>query len=213
VRTLAELDLLIGKTLAYAAKDYGQTAVLASGSAFLADNDAFHAAFPAGWDVARADSDEAGVDAARDTLLATLDDGVALASYVGHSGPIAWSFEGLFGADDAAALTNHGRPSVVSQWGCWNSYYVAPAYNTLAHKFLLSGDQGAAATLGAVALSYDTSERQLGALLIPKLLDPGVTIGIALQEAKAELAATHPDLADVLLGWTILGDPAIVVEQ
>ena len=33
-----------------------------------------------------------------------------------------------------------------------------------------------------------------------------------MQDAKVELAKTHPELLDVLLGWTLMGDPALVVE-
>ena len=41
------------------------------------------------------------------------------------------------------------------------------------------------------------------------LVTPGVTIGQALQDAKSELAQTHPDLVDVMLGWSLMGDPAM----
>jgi len=33
-----------------------------------------------------------------------------------------------------------------------------------------------------------------------------------LQDAKHELAQTHPELLDVLLGWSLMGDPALMVE-
>ena len=103
---------------------------------------------------------------------------------------------------------------VVTQWGCWNNYYVAPNYNTLAHGFLVSGEQGAAAVLGATSLSYSTSEERLGAELMPLLLTPNVTIGEAVQQAKANLAAAgQSDLDDVILGWTLLGDPALVISD
>jgi hypothetical protein len=46
---------------------------------------------------------------------------------------------------------------------------------------------------------------------MPRMVEPGVTIGQALQNAKAELAQTHPELLDVLLGWTLMGDPALTV--
>jgi hypothetical protein len=34
-------------------------------------------------------------------------------------------------------------------------------------------------------------------------------IGQALQDAKRELSQTHPELLDVLLGWSLMGDPAL----
>ena len=42
---------------------------------------------------------------------------------------------------------------------------------------------------------------------------PEVRMAEAVLAAKRELARTNPDLADVLLGWTVLGDPAVQVER
>ena len=115
-------------------------------------------------------------------------------------------------SSDAAALTNAGRPSAVVQWGCWNTYYVDPANNTLAHKFLLSGDRGAAAVMGATTLSFANNERQLGNLMMGRLAQSGMTIGDAMLAAKADLARSRANMLDVLLGWTIMGDPTLVVQ-
>jgi hypothetical protein len=82
----------------------------------------------------------------------------------------------------------------------------------MAHKFLASGDQGAAAVLGATTLTLSSSERMLGQLTIPRIVQPGVAIGDAIQAAKEEMAASRPDLVDVLHGWVLLGDPALVVQ-
>lgn len=212
VRTTAELELLINKTLAYEAKGYSRRAVLAADKGFRSDSESFARRLGEEWTLERAYLDDLSLDDARDALLGAMDGGVALASYVGHSGPASWTFAGLFSAKDAAALNNYGRPMIVTQWGCWNTYYVQPSYNTLAHKFLLSGEQGAAAVLGATTISMDSSERLLGERMMPRLVMPGKTIGAAMLEAKQLLAVLHPHMTDVQLGWTILGDPALVVE-
>ncbi len=96
---------------------------------------------------------------------------------------------------------------VVTQWGCFNTYYVGGAFTSLGDNFLLRPNIGAAAVTGATTITDAHSERELGKLLMPKLVQPGVSIGEAMQEAKVELAAKHQDMVDVLLGWTILGDP------
>ena len=88
------------------------------------------------------------------------------------------------------------------QWGCWNNYYVDPVNNNLVQSFLFSGDRGAAATLGALTLVDSRSEALLGQLLMPRLVTPGMTMGQAVLDAKQELALTHADLLDILLGWT-----------
>jgi hypothetical protein len=124
-----------------------------------------------------------------------------------------WSYHGLFNANDAAALTNTGRPSAVVQWGCWNTYYVSPTFNTMGHKLMLSGDRGAAVVLGASTLTFTESDVALGEKFLSQLTEPGLTIGAALVQAKHELAAEHPEMIDVILGFTILGDPAMMVER
>ena len=109
-------------------------------------------------------------------------------------------------------MTNAGKPFVAVQWGCWNTYYVDPVNNYLVQKLMFSGDRGAAAVLGASTLTDSGSEELLGELLTPRMVTAGMTIGQALQDAKHELAQTHPELSDVLLGWSLMGDPALVIE-
>jgi hypothetical protein len=218
VRTSAELDTLVAKTLAYNSKDYGRTALLAADkldlqASFTGISDGFLAQLPEGWTSQRAYLDQLPLADARAAVQDRINAGVALTSYVGHSSYTDWSFSGLFKVADARALTNAGRPTVVVQWGCWNSYYVLPNYNTLGHQLLVAGDRGAAAVLGAATLTETTSDRALGDLVTPYLAQPGMSIGQALYLAKAQLGITQPDRVDVLLGWTLLGDPTLMVDR
>ena len=100
--------------------------------------------------------------------------------YFGHSSYNVWSFSILFASPHAMQLQNAGRPAVVAQWGCWNTYYVSPRFETLGHKLLLSGDQGAAAVLGSATLSDAESQGILAQIVTPLLVTPGVTIGDAM---------------------------------
>ncbi|NOT57514.1 MAG: hypothetical protein HOP18_23155 [Deltaproteobacteria bacterium] len=212
VRTETELTSVIAKTLAYPSAGHGRTALFAADASFATDSDQAIAQLPPLWNVTRAYLDDSDLNQARTMLLNTMDRGVALASYVGHSGLTVWSFDGLFSTGDAATLMNAGRPMVVTQWGCWNTYYVEPHYNTLAHHLLLSGDRGAAAVLGASTLTEIATEKALANRLMGLLVQPGQTLGMAVQLAKKELAAQQPHARDVLLGWTLLGDPTLVIE-
>ncbi len=109
-------------------------------------------------------------------------------------------------------MTNE-EPTVVTQWGCFNADYVDPAYDTMAHMFLLSSDtSGAAAVTGSTTVAFSGHERALGNLMMSRLVEPGKAIGTAMLEAKQELGATHPEMLDVLLGWTLLGDPSVVIQ-
>ncbi len=216
VRTAAELASIVDKTLAYPGPGTEQSALFVAdaaepGTSYRAISDLRIAQLPVEWSVETAYPDDLGVAGARQVLLEALNRGVALSHFFGHSGPTVWTFDGLFDANDATALLNAGRPSVSIQWGCWNTYYVSPTVDTLAHKLLLSGDRGAAAVLGAATLTEVSSDKLLGGLLMPWLMTPGTTIGEAMVQAKQELARTRPDLTDVILGWTLLGDPGLVL--
>jgi hypothetical protein len=215
VRSTAELALVVDKTLLFGTGSYTYDAVFAADAGFGAHGEHFINSLPKGWSVERAYLDHGGVGAARSTLLNALNQGSRLASYVGHSSAWDWTWQKLFRYNDPANLTNVGLPSLVTQWGCNTTYFVEPAYNTMAHTFMLAnspaGPTGAAAVLGASGFTLADAERDLGVLLMPKLVEPGKTVGQALLEAKQELALTHPEYTDVLLGYIILGDAALVL--
>lgn len=216
VRTVAELEAVIAKSLAFAGRRDPPTALLAAdradgGYSFAAASDAIRAALPAGWTASTAYVDALGAEGARRAVIDGLGAGPLLANWFGHSSYGLWSFDGVLRTADARALTNAGRPFVVTQWGCWNTYHVLPGYDTLGHALLLSADRGAAAVIGPSALSDADADRRLGQLLLPRLTRRGTTLGEALNEAKRELAKTHPGARDVLLGTTLLGDPTLTL--
>ncbi len=219
VRTAAELQAVVEKTLEYGDAGYAQSTVMAadafdvgSGVSFSAGSEEMLSQLPPSWPAERAYIDELGVAGAHDFLIQQINAGVGLTNYFGHSGLGVWSFHRLFDLADAAALENSGRPTVVTQWGCWNTYYVSPVYETLAEGLLLAADRGAAAVLGNTALTETSSELALGSRLFAQLALPGQTLGDSLQAAKQDLAAAHPELIDVLLGFTLLGDPTLVLQ-
>ena len=147
---------------------------------------------------------------ARAVLLARVNANDRLIHYFGHSGPTTWSYPapGILSASDiySGALGN-SQPNILVQWGCWNSYHVIPQYNTLAHAWLL-GPNGAQAVIGAAALT-DAANDALLAKAFGSALLSSPTIGEALMQAKRQLGTTRPSAMDVLLGTTLLGDPAL----
>lgn len=209
VRTPEELELMIGKTLAYAPGGKALFAADAKDGAisFAEISDKLSHALD-GMSIEPVYVDDLGLDASRAKLLAALDSGVGLTHYFGHSAPSAWTFSGLLGTADAEALQNHGRPTVALQWGCWSGYHSVPRSNTLSHALLLSGTQGAAAVLGASGLTEVASDQALAEAVYRRLAVPGTRLGDALQGAKEELSSSY---RDVQLGMTLLGDPALVV--
>jgi len=47
--------------------------------------------------------------------------------------------------------------------------------------------------------------------VIQNAVQPGMTARRANQSAKVELAQIHPGMVEVILGWTLLGDPALIL--
>ncbi len=228
VRSSDELRSVVDKTLSYTYNDYANSSVFAADAfdagqqySFKSDAETMIQNLPAAWanNVQKAYVDDLGTEDARDVIIDSINgqlgegNGVALVSYVGHSGPSDWSFQGLFGENEARSLQNYGRPTVVTQWGCWNTYYVAPSEDTMGHAFMLGGDGGAAAVLGASTLTQAVSERKMALELYSRMLTPGVTLGQAVLEAKKAFAINNPHARDVILGWTLLGDPALMIES
>ncbi|MGB5294524.1 MAG: C25 family cysteine peptidase, partial [Thermoanaerobaculia bacterium] len=219
VRTTAELEAILDRTLRYADIDYLRTAVFSAdaydvtaGYSISAASEEMLGYLPGTWQAERVYLDELYLEEARQLLIDEINYGVALTSYFGHSGPSVWSFDGLFDSSDADALENFGRPTVITQWGCWNTYHVMPTYDTLGHRLLLNDGRGAAAVLGAATLTEALSEQKLGRRLFAQIGSQRQRLGKALIDAKKDLALTDPERLDVLLGWTLLGDPTLVVE-
>lgn len=216
VRTLEELSYMINKTLHFKDAQHSFDSLFVAGSdensiSFTGFSDYLQTFLPAEWGRNRAYIDDLGVANTRDKLTQTLNQGLAFLNFFGHSGPTVWTFENLFSADQAGQLQNYQAPALVTQWGCWNTYFVAPAYNTMAHKFLLSGNQGAAAVIGASTLTSVSSEKPFAPKFFQQLFQPGQTLGEALLRAKQETMDSYPDLKDIYLGIHLLGDPAMVL--
>lgn len=154
--------------------------------------------------------DEQGLAAARSQLLAAMNDGTTLVSFVGHSAMGQWDFTPLFRWQDVASLTNTGRPNMVVQWGCWNAYYVEPNIESLAARLLRAPGVGSAAAIGATTLTSDESHQALGTLFFAQVNGAGGarTVGEAFRNAKKRLLASGT-AKDAILGMALLGDPAM----
>jgi hypothetical protein len=211
VRTPEELDNVISKTLAYENKNYARSAVFAADSSFANASDTLVAKLSADWTPTRAYIDSLGVTAAHNTLLSSLNAGVALTNYIGHADDWEWTFNGLFNIYDAATLTNSGKPTLISQEGCWSNYYVNPKYETLVDAMMNERMEGAVGMFGSTMLASNANEQTYGRLLMALLSQPGLSIGQAELQAKQALAVITPGATDVFLGTMLLGDPYLLL--
>ena len=214
-RTSQELQNMIDKILTFDGRNYSDTAVFATDRSSLFDHssDQMIGELPNDWQVETAYINELEITAAKAKLINSLEAGVSLTSFFGHSGPSTWSFERLFDTNDLALLNNLNKPSLINQFGCWSTYHVAPQYNTMAHGFMELENKGAVSVLGASTLTDSAHESMFGNFLIPLMSQVNMPSGQAIQQAKAALATTNPDYLDVILGWTLLGDPMVILNQ
>ncbi len=225
-KTDQELSLLIQKTLDFAVAGHHNKAVLAADDHdgrfnFTEMSEAMAAQIPGNVSVQKIYLDQymadfgaaAGQQKAHSDLVAALNLGdAAMVSYIGHSGPFTWTANNpfLLFSGDAAALTNSGRPQFVAQWGCWMDH-LNPRFSTLTHRLLFNANGGAAAVFGLAGSGSGTSDALLAPLAQGAIMQQGATVGASIQSAKAELAAENPTLLDVIVGGTLLGDPALIV--
>lgn len=224
-RTEEELSKVVDKIFAYEARsNYVGRILLVADQDDVAQNVSFRrdaediiAAMPADWgnsirDDFRAYPDVDGAQGAQEKMFSVTNAGVSVLSYIGHSSPTSWSFTSprLLSSDQISNFGNVDKPFVVTQWGCWNTYFVSPDGQGMADRFLVSGNNAAVAALGASTLTVSTDELALGIELNKRLYDEGVTIGEALISAKKALSLTLNSPA-MQLGYQIIGDPALVV--
>ena len=201
VRNLAELDNAIAKAVSYTPDN---SAVVASEAGFGDIADEIAAALPADTTVTTAHLDELSIADARSVLIGGIDAGAGLTVFFGHSSTDQWTAQGLLTTADADDLTNTEDPTVVIQFGCWNTYFSDPMQQSLGSA-LLTEEGGAAVVLGATTLTSSVHDAMFG----PHLMDAvgtSATVGEAMTTAKQTFAASL-SAPDIAMGWTLLGDP------
>lgn len=227
VRTSAELGFLIDKVLSYP-NGLGVSSVFAAeranpaeGADYRAEVDQIIAGLDPLWqqNVTRVYLDDypagsSGVAAARNDLRSAINAGRALVTYYGHGSPTVWSREQLLQSSQLnAILGNAGAAPIVTEFGCWGGYFVAPQFNSMSHGWLNAGNRGAAAMLASSGLTEHDSDRVMAATLLPGLSESGIRIGDAMLQAKRSLMLSQPELRDVVYGLTLFGDPSMRVSE
>ena len=210
-RSVGELQILLSKLDRYQPVNH---TLLSSGTSdqgrtFSLVNEGFEAMLPLSWTYTTANADDTGLAAAKNTLLSELNLGDSLISYHGHSSSSIWgSFNPgfLLTANEARQLSNQ-TPTIVAQWGCWNTYFTNPTIDTMANAFLFNPTGGAVAVLGATTLTELDFLAGLGERFFAAL-DREDTLGQALLRAQRQMARDNPETIDALGGFVLLGDPA-----
>ncbi len=219
VQTPADLRVLVDKILGYA-RTADRNAVFISDKRDAGTRRSFAnmgrraRAQLKGWDVDLISGEQLNAPQVRSRFRRAVDEGRSLTVYFGHSDLNDWGFGGLVRRSDVRRLVNHSDPTAVLQFGCWNTYYVSPGANTLAHQWLLDGGHGAAMVMGATTLSDAGSEQQFANLIL-KGLSGGKSYGESVHRARRSMVQRYglESVKDLVGGFVILGDPAMMPPQ
>ena len=210
-RTPQQATRLVSKLLRYEQGTSLPQALLVAdlndGVDFQAANREF-ASLLNGIEVTEIDRGRQSDDQSRRSVLAALNQGPRLISYVGHGAPDEWN-GGILTATDASSMTNGEHLSVAVLMTCLNGYYDAGP-PSLAEALLTASDGGAVAAWASTGMSGPAEQQKVATELYRVLFVavPGgsrpVRLGDAIRLAKA--TAADPDVRRT---WVLLGDPSM----
>jgi len=223
VRTVAELQTIIDKTLQYQQNLAARRSVMlvadltdeefpafSSQTDRVAEKLATPGTPPQPWtDVTRVYADDfPSMAATQQALIDGFGAGQALTLYSGHGSTSGWSFDGLLDWEAAQSLDNTGQPTLIGTMSCYTTYFVAPGTDNIGHQLLMSGDRGAALIHGAATLSgFSQNEALLGRAV--DAMVSGQSVGEGVVTARQALGRSY---YDVITNWSVLGDPSLAIE-
>ncbi|MEN1729104.1 MAG: C25 family cysteine peptidase, partial [Pseudomonadota bacterium] len=227
VRTEAELDRLVNRILNH---DLGPVPSMtfaaersspAEGSDYSGEVDQIISQLAPDWQsgVDRVFLDDyptgsAGTSQARSDLVQSIEGGADMVSYFGHGAPTIWSRELLLQSSQIGdLLAGSSHFPIVTEFGCWGGYFVAPQFNAMSHGWMSSEDGGAVAMMASSGLTEHSSDYAMAISLLPRLQQPGVRLGDAFIDAKADLMQYGTQYQDIVRGLTLFGDPSMPVSQ
>jgi hypothetical protein len=219
VRTLAELQHMVNKTLTRSSGLNGDGGVLVADRSsveysFAEQNQQMSSAVLFGGPRSQIELDQfpsgsSGAAQARDSLQAAVNSGRSWINYFGHASPQQWASSSLLSASQVQGglFNNPNAPFLLTQWGCWGAYYVMPQHDSLINR-LLSQAGGAVAAIGSSALAETGPSTSLANRMLRRF-DSEPRLGDAWRGALREHVLDNPSAVDVNLGTVLLGDPTL----
>jgi hypothetical protein len=219
-RTVLEMERAVASIVARgnqsAHKFYGSASASAPGEQFANHSRALLSYLRAGQQTSFGLVDEIGLEPARAATHAAIAGGADWVNYLGHSSPNRWAFQNLMDTSQLGGIQRSGLPAIVSQWGCWNNYFVLPEQDTMAHALMLRSNRLASVVIGSSSLAEDPSHLALGTRFFDLVEDGRFgnadgavnTIGEAMMQAKRQLLLEAPEHAASVYSMTVFGDPA-----
>jgi hypothetical protein len=216
-KTLTEAHALVQKVLAFedGAQDLSGTAVLVADNPdkagdFEANARDIKSSFLGGRETKTLFLRQLGGNT-RSEILASLDEGASLMSYVGHGGVAVWASENVLNSWDTAGLRDQSRQPLMLTFNCLNGYFVAPNYDSLSEAFLKVEGRGSIGAFSPSGLSLDGPAHHFHRALMAEIT--GGTherLGDAVLAAQAAYAETGL-MPELLAIYQLLADPGMEI--
>jgi hypothetical protein len=151
------------------------------------------------------------ISAVRETIATNLNQGVLVATYVGHGDAANWADEGMLTTNDVVQLTNTNYP-IVCMMTCENGSYQTPtSIRSLAEVFLAQA-HGASGCLAASAVTTVTNSDLMATGFLRGLVQvKRQTVGEAVADGYDDISTIFGGNATELMYLIYFGDPAMVV--
>ena len=140
---------------------------------------------------------------AKGQIIDALNNAPEVVVYNGHASTGQLSNQNLFKHSDVDEVITPGAEIWVPL-SCYVTYYESTTVNTLAHQLLFTGN--AVAITGAMLLSNQAENIQMGQSILDSTFNQGQSIGEAVNQAKT--IQNNPSLTH---NWATLGDPSSVL--
>ena len=143
-------------------------------------------------------------------IIAEVNQGTAIVSYVGHAALNVWAKEKAFSSADIASLHNRSKLPFFVTMTCLDGYFHHPQVDCLAEELLLAEGKGAIACFAPTSESVPGDQDVLAKALFEALFaSDAPTLGEAVMQAKRNLPDDGQGYEDLIETYTLLGDPAL----
>lgn len=143
-------------------------------------------------------------------IIAEVNQGMAIVSYVGHAALDVWAKERMFSSADIASLHNGSTLPFFVTMTCLDGYFHHPQVDCLVEELLLAESKGAIACFAPTSESLPSDQDVLAKALFEALFaGDAPTLGEAIMQAKRSLPNNGRGYEDLIQTYTLLGDPAL----
>jgi hypothetical protein len=146
------------------------------------------------------------------SVLRQFQAGSGVMVYTGHASIHQWAAENFLHLAQVEGLNHPGRLPLLLEMSCLTASFQVAGFPTLDETLLRAPHGGVVAVWGSTGMGIATGHKILAAHVVQALYTAGQgRVGLLAVSAKTELAARQPAYLDLLDTYTLLGDPATLI--